>query len=174
MADVPDTIVLRRDRDLVGRAWEIWVRRSLFALVVVVVVLALANVFGQRPQTQVAQSAPASLRLYAPTRVRSGLLWEARFHVTAERDLKKAMLVLGPGWLEGMTMNTVEPSPIGEASANGKLAFTLGHVPATKSFLLFLQFQTNPTNVGRRAQTVWLYDGTRRLLTLHRTITVFP
>jgi hypothetical protein len=32
----------------------------------------------------------------------------------------------------------------------------------------------NPTNVGREDQTVWLYDGNRALVTLHRTLTVFP
>jgi hypothetical protein len=174
MADIPDTIVLRRDRDLAGRAWEIWVRRGLFSLLVLVVVLALANVFGQRPQTEVVRSAPATLHLYAPARVRSGLLFEARVRIAANQDLKKAVLVLGPGWLEGMSMNTLEPSPVSEASANGKLALTLGHIPAGNSYLLFMQFQINPTNVGHRPQTVWLYDGGRLLLTLHRTITVFP
>ena len=174
MAEIPDTIVLKRDRDLEGRAWELWVRRSLFALLVLVVLLALANVFGQRPQTNVVHAAPASLHLYAPARVRSGLLFEARFRITARSDLKKAILVLGPGWLEGMTMNTLAPSPISEASANGKFALTLGHIPAGNSFLLFVQFLINPTNVGHRPQTVWLYDGPRLLLTLHRTITIFP
>jgi hypothetical protein len=174
MGEIPDTIVLSRDRDLDGRSWEIWVRRSLFGMLVLVAALALANVFGQRPTTAVAHAGPASLDLYAPAHVRSGLLWEARFTISANRDLRKATLVLGPGWLEGMTMNTAEPSPLGQASANGRLSFDLGHIPAGKSFLLFLQFQTNPTNVGRRPQTVWLYDGPRLLLTLHRTITVFP
>jgi hypothetical protein len=174
MADIPDTIVLRRDRDLVGRGWEIWLRRGLLGLLVLVVLLALANVFGQRPQTSVVRSAPASLHLYAPARVRSGLLFEARFRVSANRDVKNAVLVLGSGWLEGMSVNTIEPSPTSEASANGKLSLTLGHVPAGNSFVLFMQFQINPTNVGRRPQTVWLYDGRRLLLTLHRTITIFP
>ena len=174
MADIPDTIVLKRDRDLVGRGWEIWVRRGLFALPVLVAVLALANVFGQRPQTEVATSAPARLSLYAPTKVRSGVLWQARFRIAAARNLDKAILVLAPGWLEGMTMNTLEPSPISEASSDGRLALTLGHIAAGESFLLFVQFQTNPTNVGHRAQTVWLYDGSRLLLKLDRSITVFP
>jgi hypothetical protein len=40
--------------------------------------------------------------------------------------------------------------------------------------VLYLQFQINPTNVGRRSQTVWLYDGARLLLTVPRTITVYP
>jgi hypothetical protein len=49
MTQIPDTIVLKRDRDLVGRQSEVWVRRGLFALLCVVPVLALLNVFGQRP-----------------------------------------------------------------------------------------------------------------------------
>ena len=49
MGPVPDTIVLKRDLDLAGRRNEIWVRRGLFALVCAVPVLALLNLFGQRP-----------------------------------------------------------------------------------------------------------------------------
>jgi hypothetical protein len=174
MADIPDTIVLKRDRDLEGRGHEVWVRRGLLVLVAAVPVLALLNLFGQRPQTSTATVAAASLKVYAPTRVRSGLLYEARFRITAHQDLKKALLVLSPGWAEGVSINTIEPAPVGEASADGKLSFELGHVPAGRSFLLFMQFQVNPTNVGHRKQTVWLYDGDRHLLTVHRTITVFP
>jgi hypothetical protein len=89
-------------------------------------------------------------------------------------ELEKAILVLSPGWLESMTVNTIEPAPVEEGSADGKLSLELGHVPAGKSSVLFMSFQVNPTNVGRRPNTVWLYDGERLLLTVHRTITVFP
>jgi hypothetical protein len=174
MAQIPDTIVLKRDRDLAGRRNEIWVRRGLFALLCIVPVLAVLNVFGQRPATSSATTPAARLKVYAPTRVRGGLLFEARFHITAERALQKASLVLDPGWLEGMTLNTIEPAPIGEASANGSLSLELGHIPQGQSYLLFLQFQVDPTNVGHRNQTVQLYDGNQKLLELHRTITVFP
>jgi hypothetical protein len=37
-----------------------------------------------------------------------------------------------------------------------------------------MQFQVNPTNVGRRPQDVRLYDGTTLLATIHRRITIFP
>lgn len=174
MADIPDAIVIKRDRDLVGRRHEIWVRRVVFALVALVAPLALLNVFGQRPQTSRATVGPAELRIYAPVRIRSGLLFEARFRVTAREELEKATLVLDPGWLEGMTMNTVEPSPVNEGSDDGRLTFELGHIPAGHSYLLFVQFQVDPTNVGRRAQNVDLYDGDRHLLRIPRTITVFP
>jgi hypothetical protein len=35
-------------------------------------------------------------------------------------------LVLDSGWGEGVTINTIEPSPVGEASRDGKLVFDLG------------------------------------------------
>lgn len=175
MADIPDQIVLKRHRDLEGRGWEIWVRRGLFALLPILALLGLLNIFGQRPQTMTENaSGAASLKLFAPDTVRSGLLWQARFHITAQRDLKEATLVLSPGWLEGMTVNTIEPSPVGEASTNGRLTLDLGHIPAGESYLLFMQFQTNPTNVGHRDASLTLKDGDTPLLNVHRTITIFP
>jgi hypothetical protein len=174
VADIPHQIVLKRDRDLEGRGWEIWVRRGLFLLLPILALLGLLNLFGQHPATTTASAGAASLELFAPPRVRGGLIYEARFHVTARRDLKQATLVLSPGWLEGMTLNTIEPSPVNEASDNGRLSLDLGHIPAGSSYLLFMQFQTNPTNVGHRDASVTLKDGGRPLLRIHRTITVFP
>jgi hypothetical protein len=171
---IPDTIVLTRDRDLAGRKRELWVRRGLLTLFSVVPLLALLNVFGQRPETATASSDAARLSVYAPTRVRGGLLFEARFRITGRREIKNAVLVLSSGWAEGMSINTVEPSPLGQASADGSLSFQLGHIAAGKSYVLYLQFQVNPTNVGHRAQNVTLYDGRQRLLEEHRAITVFP
>ena len=171
---MPDTIVLKRDRDLEGRRNDIWVRRGLMALVAAVPIVALFNVFGQRPDSHTLAGPAASLKIYAPSHLRGGLLYEARFHVTARQELKNAMLVLGAGWLEGMTVNTIEPSPVSEASNNGRLSLELGHIPAGESHILFMQFQVNPTNVGRRTQTVELDDGSAKLLSFRRTVTIFP
>ena len=90
------------------------------------------------------------------------------------RRLEQATLRLDPGWAEGMTINTIEPAPVGEASDDGRLSFELGHVPAGKSYVLFMQFQVNPTNVGRHSQRVELDDGKTRLLVIDRKMTVFP
>ena len=176
MTDVPDTLVLKRHRDLEGMYRSgIWVRRGVVALIAVVCVLGLLNVFGQRPSTARSDVQAAAFSLYAPTAVRGGDFMEARFHITAKRDLKKATLKLDPGWAEGMSMNTIEPSPVGEASDNGRLSLELGHIPAGKSFILFMQFQVNPTNVAwHRPQNVTLLDGGRVITTIHRTITVYP
>jgi len=175
MADVPDALVLKRDRDLEGRRYEIWVRRGLMALIAAVPVVALFNVFGQRPETHTLVSPAASMKIYAPSRLRGGLLYEARFHITARTKIKDAYLVLGPGWAEGMQMNTIEPSPEGETSDNGSLSFELGPIDAGESHILFMQFQVNPTNVTfGREQTVTLRDGQTLLLTFKRHLTVFP
>jgi hypothetical protein len=174
VADVPYHIVLKRDRDLEGRSWQIWLRRGLFLLLPVVALLALLNLFGQRPSSVTRSGGGATLKLFAPARVRSGVLYQARFRITAQRDLKDATLVLGPGWLESMTVNTIEPSPVNEASDNGRLSLDLGHIPARGSYLLFMQFQTNPTNVGHRSAPVTLLDGNQKLLEIHRAVTVFP
>jgi hypothetical protein len=174
MASLPDGISLERHRELGGPGFNRPVRWVILALLVAFLVLGLFNVFGQRPETTTVRAGAASLELYAPSRLRGGLLYEARFTINAHRDLKNALLQLSPGWNEGMQMNTIEPSPLGQGSRNGDLLFTLGHIPAGRKFRLFLQFQVNATNVGRRAADVTLYDGGTKLATINRTVTVFP
>jgi hypothetical protein len=170
----PDGIVLGRDRDLEGRDNEIWVRRILFALLPLVAVLALLNVFGQRPQQHVVSSPGASLEVNAPARMRSGLFGQARITVRAQRTIPNAVLVLDPGWFESVSMNTIEPAPKDESSVDGKPSFALGKLAAGDTYTLFMEYQVNPTNVGRRSQDVALYDGGRKLLEVNRTFTVFP
>jgi hypothetical protein len=175
VSQTPDTIVLRRDRDLEPRSRENWIRRSLFGLICVVPVLALLNVFGQRPETTTGAAAAAQLSISAPSRVRGGLLYQARFRITpTQKKLAQATLVLAAGWLDGMTINTLEPSPVSETSIDGKLGLDLGAIPAGRSYVLVIDYQVNPTNVGHRDQTVTLYDGNQALISVHRTITVFP
>jgi hypothetical protein len=174
MADIPDRIVLKRDRDLQGRRHEVWVRRGLFSLLVLIPVLALANLFGQRPETSTAATPAAKLTVYSPARVRSGLLYQARFRIDAKRKLENAAIILDPGWLEGMTVNSIAPSPESQTSENGLLRLDLGKIEAGQKYRLFIYFQANPTNVGHRAQVVELDDGSVRLMSIKRTITIFP
>jgi hypothetical protein len=171
---IPDGLVLRRHRDLVGRRHQVWIRRFLLAVIGLVPLLALLNVFGQRPHIETATAAPAQLELYTTSHLRGGLLFEARFTVTARRELKKATLELDRGWMEGFTINTIEPSPVSEGSHDGKLVLELGHIPAGQKYVLYMQSQVNPTNVGRRSQDVRLYDGKRFLTKIDRKVTVFP
>ena len=174
MADQPDGIVLRRHRDLRGRAWHPWLRRALLAVVALVAVLALVGVFGQRPSTTSAQAAPARLAISAPGAVRGGLLYQARLELHAKQALDDATLVLSQSWLNGMTVNTIEPSPVNEASRNGDLVLSLGHLPAGAKYVLFMEFQVNPTTVGSRTLRADLEDGEQHLLTVQRRLRIFP
>jgi hypothetical protein len=174
VAEAPDGLTLRQNRDLVGFENRPWTRRALLCLLCVPILLGLLNVFGQRPSTTKRSVQAASLTIYAPERVRGGLYYEARFHIQAHDELKEARLVLNSNWAEGITINTIEPSPIGAASRDGALSYDLGHIPAGQSYVLFLQEQVNPTNVGHRTQTAELWDGDRHLLTIDRPLTVWP
>jgi hypothetical protein len=170
----PDQLVLEHHRDLVGREGRPYVRWALLCALGLVVLLGLLNEFGQRPATHTAAANGAALEVYSPERLRSGLFFMARFTIHAEEEIGAATLVLDPGWLEGITLNTLVPSPVGEANRNGKIALDLGRVPAGTKHVFFLHFQVNPTEIGRRSQAVELHDGDKRLLRIDRTVTVYP
>jgi hypothetical protein len=73
-----------------------------------------------------------------------------------------------------MQINTIEPGPLAETSRNGSLALTLGPVKKGEHWTLYMEFQVDPTNVGRRSADVILYDGNEKLLTVDRQVTIFP
>jgi hypothetical protein len=173
VADVPDELTLKVNRDREGKR-DVFFRRVALAAILVLLALGLFNLFGQRPSTTTAEAPAAKLEVHAPERVRGGLYYQARFRVDAARELKEATLVLDPGWGEGITMNTIVPSPIGEASRDGDLVFELGRIPSGQKHLFYLQLQVNPTNVGHRSQDAQLFDGDELLATVDRSVTVFP
>ena len=174
MAAAPDQLTLARHRDLEGHTHRPFVRWGLLALVGLLLLLGLLNGFGQKPHTHIASADGVELEVYSPQRLRSGLFFMSRFTIQAQREVEAATLVLDPGWLEGITLNTLVPSPVGEANRDGKIALDLGHVPAGTKHVFFLHFQVNPTEIGRRSQDVALYDGETPLLEIDRTVTIFP
>jgi len=172
--EIPEGITMKRHSDLEGRRWHIWAQRAGLALLTALVITALLNVFGQRPSTVSPASPAAPLSLNAPDSLRGGLLFGAHITVQAHREIKNAVLVLDEGWLDGFTMNTMQPTPLGSASRDGKLILTLGQIPAGHSYTLWMQFQVNATQVGIDRQNVVLLDGQQRLAELHRSVTTYP
>jgi hypothetical protein len=172
----PDYIDLPRHRDWKQRTYERIIPNLLMALVAVIPILAILNVFGQSPDVEKVANpnGMATLQLSAPTDVRGGLLWQARFDIRAQKDIKDAVLVLDSGWLEGMTLNSLEPSPTEETSRDGSLALDLGEIPAGKLWRQYLEFQANPVNSGSQSQGVTLYDGNVPLLRLNRDLMIWP
>jgi hypothetical protein len=173
VADTPQFLTLSDNRDRTERL-ELVFRRGFFSLLLLVLLAALLNVFGQRPTNTQAATSAADLEVFAPEALRGGLYYQSRITVDAKEEIEKATLVFDSGWTEQMQINTIEPSPVGESSRDGRLTLDMGHLAAGRKLVLWLQFQVNPTNVGRRSQDVELYDDTTLLATVDRTVTVFP
>jgi hypothetical protein len=102
------------------------------------------------------------------------VLFEARLTVAPRRDLRRARLVLAPGWLEGLQINSITPEPVAQRTDDGGVVFQLGRIPAGGKLVTVMQFQVNPTNVGRRSQDVRLEAEGLRPLEVRRTVTVYP
>lgn len=149
-------------------------RRILLLIPLALVVLALANVFGQKPVNSSVTVPQARLVVNAPTHARSGLIYAARFRIYATQSLKNATLVLSPGWADGYTVNGQAPQPLTQGSSNGQLVYGFGHIPAGQQLTFWLSLQINPTTIGHHTQTVWLYDGKTLLAVVRRSLFIFP
>jgi hypothetical protein len=170
----PEGITLERNRDLAGRSYAPWLRRALLAAVTAIPVLALLGVFGQDPTTTSAASPVASLSVTAPARLRGGLIFQVRVKVVAHREIAHPQIDFAEGWLESMSVNSIQPEPEAEHSHDGQLVLTYSSLPAGKTLVAWLYFQVNPTNVGKRREDVALQDGSQLLARVHRSLTIFP
>jgi hypothetical protein len=177
MADAaPDHIDLRRHRDWEGRRYERILPNVLLGLISLLPLLALFNVFGQSEEVvKVANpNGVATMELSAPTKLRAGAIFQARFDIRAEREIKDAVLVLDSGWMESVTLNSIEPALAEETSRDGSLALDIGAIPAGKLWRQYFQFQANPVNSGSQSQGATLYDGDVPLLRINRDLKVWP
>jgi hypothetical protein len=171
---MPDGLTAERNRDLRGRARHPAYRRALLCVVAAFPVLALLNVFGQRPTVTLAQAPAADLKVTAPARLRSGLIFQVRVEVTAHQAISSPQLIFSQGWWESMSENSVEPNPSNESSSNGRVTFTYDKLAAGHKLIVWLYFQVNPTNVGKRNEDVALNDGPHPITSVHRSLTIFP
>lgn len=171
---LPDGLTLERNRDLQGRPGHAWYRRALLGLVAVLPVLALLNVFGQRPTVSSAHAVAADLQVTAPARLRSGLIFQVRVQVTAHADIAMPQLAFDRGWWESMSVNSIEPNPSNESTQNGSVVLSFNKLRAGQSLIVWIYFQVNPTNVGNRRENVALGDGSTPIVAVHRSLTIFP
>ena len=171
--ELPEGLDPARHRELRGRH-ALSVRRIVLVLLLAFVTAALFGVFGQRPSSSSASGAAADLRVRSPTRLRGGLVFQARFDVVAHRTLAQPKLVLDTGWIEGITINTTEPQPMSEATRDGRLVLSFDTLDAGERLTFWIQAQVNPTTVGRRRQGVELDDRSVPIAVVHRTALVAP
>jgi hypothetical protein len=152
----------------------LWTRRATMTVFVLLLALGLLNVFGQRTTQSRAGTAAAVVRVTAPPAVRGGLFFQSRIEILARRALDHPRIVLDDGWVEGMQVNSIEPSPTGESSRNGLLVLSYDRIDAGERLVVWLQFEVNPTNTGRRRYGLELDDSERVVARIDRRITVFP
>jgi hypothetical protein len=174
VSTLPDYLDRRTDIDLHRRNVEPWFRRAFVLALVALSALGLANVFGQKPGSTTARSPAADLSVSAPSAVRGGLIYEVRVTASAHRDLRKAELVFDQDWYEGFTINTFEPDAAEWEQREGRNVMVYGPVSAGDELVVRLQYQTNPTALGRRDQDVTLADDGVELVTVEHAATVYP
>jgi hypothetical protein len=173
-ADVPIGIDRARHQDLSGRGRHVWWRRAAVALLAVLPVLGLLNVFGQRARPDTTHNSAAALLIDSPARVRGGLVFTTEIMITPHQPLHDARLYLDSGWFKGMALNGVSPQPASQGARGRWQVWDFGQLPAGVAFTVWISWQANPTNPGRHPQDVALYDGGTQLMSVHRTLTVFP
>lgn len=174
VSSLPQNLDRARHVELRGRTRQPVFRRLAIALLAVVPVLALANVFGQDASTSTARGAQAELAVEAPVSLRGGLFFQGRVRIRATQPLHQPTLALSRGWTEQMQINTIEPAPDSETSRGGRLILTFGALPRGEELTVWMQFEVNPTGAGRRDQSVVLLDGTTPVAHITRHVTVFP
>lgn len=162
------------DLELRGRGSHTWLRRLCLAVLALIVIAALLDVFGQESTTTVAAGRQAVLTVKTPTHLRGGLYFQTRFEIHARRRLAHPKLALSPGWLELMTLNTTIPEPASENSTPAGLTMEFEPLPAGETLVVWTNWQVDPTNVGTHSENTSLYDGPARIASAHQTLTVFP
>jgi hypothetical protein len=172
--ELPGGLDTQRHVLLEGRGNHPWYRRTLMTLLCVIPVAGLLNAIGQHPSTSQAAGPLGTLKVQAPERLRGGLMFQLRVDVTATRDLKAPQLVLSPGWWEEMTANSVSPQPLNESTSNGRVTLSYGRLNAGQKLTVWLDYQVNPVNVGKRTANVLLTDGATPVARVNRDITVLP
>jgi hypothetical protein len=171
---LPDRLDRKQHVDLEGRDLERWLPRAGIVLLAAFLAVGLANVFGQRVQTTSAEDAVADLEVKAPSAVRSGLIYEVQFTVSAHTALEEPTLVLESGWFDGFTINTMSPDTKDWTQRDGRQVLAYDAVPAGAELVVRLQYQVNPTTMGTREQGVVLEDDGETILALDHETIVFP
>lgn len=174
MSSLPDHLERRTEVELHGRNVEPWLRRAFLLLLSALSALGLANVFGQHPGSTTARSPEADLTVSAPSAMRGGLIYEVRVTVTAHQALGKAELLFDPGWYEGFTINTFTPDAVEWVQRAGRNVLVYGRIDAGDELVVRLQYQVNPTALGRRDQDVSLADDGVEVVTVEHEATVYP
>jgi hypothetical protein len=157
-----------------GQAVGLWGRRAVMGLFALISLAALIGFTGQRASTSAASSPAVRMKLSAPEVVRGGLFFQSRVDIRALTTIQHPRIVLAEGWIEGLQVNSIEPAAESETNRDGRVVLSYGKLNAGDVLRVWLQFEVDPTNVGKRDYTIELDDEARPLARIPRTIGVLP
>ena len=123
----------------------------------------------------VTQTGPAAtLRVHAPSVIRTGEIFESRIEVRAHRPIDKLVVAVTPALWRNMTLNSMTPTPGDETFGDDLFRFSYGKVEAGARFEVKLDLQINPALHGENAGRVAIYDGEQRLADVGVATRVLP
>jgi hypothetical protein len=157
-----------------GQRTGLIARRVTLSLLAVIPLLALLDVFGQKPLSSQAANPRVRMTLSAPETLRGGLLFQSRIEIHALDRIAHPRLVLDEGWMEGMQVNSIEPQPGDEESRDGRVVLSYTTLEAGDVLKVWLQFQVNPTDVGHRRYGLELDDDMQPVAHIARHLTILP
>lgn len=165
---------LERTRDLTGRRWQPWVRRIALALMLAFVIAGLAGAFGQVESTTTVTGKSAQVSVRVPESLRGGLYWPAHIRITAREKIAAPTVVLGAGYIQGMQLNSLTPTPVSEQTRDGRLVWAYPTLEAGDTLDVRLQLQVNPTTVGREDLGVRVEGAGIDPVVIPRSVRVLP
>lgn len=174
MAELPEGLTPERNRDLSGPLASPVYRHVLLCCIAVLPILALLNVFGQHSTTSAVHTPAVDVSVTAPSRLRSGLIFQVRVEVRAHRNIKQLEAVFDRGWWEAMSINSIVPEPSESSSEEGQVVLDYGKLEPNEKVVFWIYVQANPTNLGKRREDVEIRDNKTPLAHIHRDITIFP
>ncbi|MBO9533155.1 MAG: hypothetical protein J7513_09305 [Solirubrobacteraceae bacterium] len=174
MASPTVDLDLERTKDLAGRSWQPWIRRAALTAMLAVVAAGLAGVFGQVEHTSRAANTSAAAEVRVPQSLRGGLYWPAHIRIQARERIVAPVVVLGSGFIDGMQLNSLTPTPTSESTRDGHLVYAYPTLDAGDVLDVRLQLQVNPTTVGREDLSVRVEGDGLDPITIPRSVRVMP
>ena len=165
---------LQRERHVELAHHSAWRRRAVVLVMTAFCVLALFNVFGQVAHVDHADAPGASLTVESPERLRGGDIYTSVITVAAHQPIQDAKVVMSPGWFSGFTLNAQAPQSNQQASTPAGGVFDYGQLDAGATMPIWVSWQVNPTTVGEKDQDVEIFDGSKPIVSVHRSVYIFP
>jgi len=153
-----------------GQRVAVLARRAVMTIFAAISLLALSGAIGQTSST----SQAPGLTVEAPETVRGGLFWQARIDIRPTKTIQSPRLVFADGWLDGMQVNSIEPAAQSESSRDGRLVLSYDKLEPGDRLQIWMQFEVDPTNAGKRSLALELDDAQTPLARIDRDIRVLP